>query len=245
MDHTAARPAGSAPAMRRKYWARLGGRCLAALAAVGCYLLQPSAFAVLEGMAFFHGLTPLHLLWLVWMGDMLLQLRPARAVMALGSQKQFGRYYQPGRRAGDKEALAGFIRESDRGARRVFLIWALVIAGIGALKRSGLLGRAEIFLTVAFFYVCDLVCVLVWCPFRVFWMKNRCCTTCRIFNWDHLMMFTPFLFVSGFYGGSLLALSVVVFLVWEAAFRLHPERFWEGSNQALSCKNCTDRLCGR
>ena len=89
---------------------------------------------------------------------------------------------------------------------------------------------------MVFFYLCDLVCVLVWCPFRVFLMKNRCCTTCRIFNWDHLMMFAPFLFLPGFYGWSLLGMSVVTFAVWEIAFRLHPERFWEGSNQALKCK---------
>ena len=87
--------------------------------------------------------------------------------------------------------------------------------------------------------------MVVWCPFRTFLMKNRCCTTCRIFNWDHMMMFVPFLFVPGFYGWTLAGLAAVVTVVWGVFWRRHPERFWEGSNQALRCANCTDRLCGR
>ena len=107
------------------------------------------------------------------------------------------------------------------------------------------IGRAEIFLICMFFYVCDLICVLFWCPFRVFLMKNRCCTTCRIFNWDHIMMFVPFVFSGGFYGLSLFAMSALVFAVWEAAFHLHPERFWERTNASLRCSQCSDVLCGR
>ena len=75
-------------------------------------------------------------------------------------------------------------------------------------------------------------------------MKNRCCTTCRIFNWDHMMMFSPIVFIPGVFTWTLCLAAVVVFLVWEITFALHPERFWEGSNSALHCANCTDRLCG-
>lgn len=74
-------------------------------------------------------------------------------------------------------------------------------------------------------------------------MKNRCCTTCRIFNWDHLMMFTPMLFVDSFYSWSLLAVSLAVWLLWEACVLLFPERFCELTNAALQCSQCTDKLC--
>jgi len=90
--------------------------------------------------------------------------------------------------------------------------------------------------------VCDLICVLIWCPFRLI-MKTRCCTTCRIFNWDHLMMFTPMLFVKSFFAASLLAMAIAVWAVWELCVAIYPERFWEGSNDALKCANCTDKLC--
>ena len=84
--------------------------------------------------------------------------------------------------------------------------------------------------------------MLIWCPFRLL-MRNRCCTTCRIFNWDHLMMFAPMLFVRSFYAQSLFLMSLLVFLVWELCILLHPERFLEQSNAALACANCTDKLC--
>jgi len=244
MDNIHGRQA-CANAMRRKYWVRLGFRGVAGVLSMGLYFLLPAEFALLEGMFFFGRLSILHLFWLIWMADMLCKLRPARAVLALGAQKQFGRYHVPANQAVENTVVKDFVRESNRGARRVFIVWGLLIAAIGVVKRTGWIGREVIFLLVVFFYICDLICVLVWCPFRVFLMKNKCCTTCRIFNWDHLMMFTPFLYVKGFYGWSLLGMAVLVFLVWEITFKLHPERFWEKTNRALRCGECTDRLCGK
>lgn len=230
--------------MLRKYRLRLAFRVLTAVVTVWVLLADRSAFRVLTGWGFWQRLSPLHLLWLIWMGDMVLQLIPTRQVMALGSQKQFGRWYRPA--AGwDAGALADYVRKSDRGANKVLVSWVAVTIILGVLRSAEIFGPEELLLTSVFFYVCDLICVVVWCPFRTFLMKNRCCTTCRIFNWDHMMMFVPFLFVPGFYGWTLAGLAAVVAVVWEVQWRRHPERFWEGSNQALRCANCTDRLCGR
>lgn len=230
--------------MLRKYRLRLAFRVLTAVVTVWVLLADRSAFRVLTGWGFWQRLSPLHLLWLIWMGDMVLQLIPTRQVMALGSQKQFGRWCRPA--AGwDAGALADYVRKSDRGANKVLVSWVAVTIILGVLRSAEIFGPEELLLTSVFFYVCDLICVVVGCPFRTFLMKNRCCTTCRIFNWDHMMMFVPFLFVPGFYGWTLAGLAAVVAVVWEVQWRRHPERFWEGSNQALRCANCTDRLCGR
>lgn len=230
--------------MLRKYRLRLAFRVLTAVVTVWVLLADRSAFRVLTGWGFWQKLSPLHLLWLIWMGDMVLQLIPTRQVMALGSQKQFGRWCRPA--AGwDAGALADYVRKSDRGTNKVLVSWVAVTIILGMLRSTEVFGPEELLLTSVFFYVCDLICVVVWCPFRTFLMKNRCCTTCRIFNWDHMMMFVPFLFVPGFYGWTLAGLAAVVAVVWEVQWRRHPERFWEGSNQALRCANCTDRLCGR
>ena len=230
--------------MLRKYRLRLAFRVLTAVVTVWVLLADRSAFRVLTGWGFWQKLSPLHLLWLIWMGDMVLQLIPTRQVMALGSQKQFGRWCRPA--AGwDAGALADYVRKSDRGANKVLVSWVAVTIILGMLRSTEVFGPEELLLTSVFFYVCDLICVVVWCPFRTFLMKNRCCTTCRIFNWDHMMMFVPFLFVPGFYGWTLAGLAAVVAVVWEVQWRRHPERFWEGSNLALRCANCTDRLCGR
>ena len=76
-------------------------------------------------------------------------------------------------------------------------------------------------------------------------MKTRCCTECRIFNWDHLMMFSPLLFVDGFYARSLVVMAAAVFILWEYCIMAYPERFWEMSNEALKCSSCTDKLCSQ
>ena len=60
-----------------------------------------------------------------------------------------------------------------------------------------------------------------------------------------MMMFSPIVFVPGFFTWSLCAGAIVVLVIWEVSFALHPERFYEGTNEALKCSNCTDVLCGK
>lgn len=231
--------------MRKKYMLRFVGRVLVLLAAILLYLLHPQSFAVLEGMNFFRQFSLLHLLWLLWVIDMVLQMIPSRRFIALGSQKQFGKHFQPAPRTPDKESMDGFIKTSNRSAGIILAVWILLALILGGLYLLGILDRGIMVLISTAFYVCDLICVLFWCPFRVFIMKNRCCTTCRIFNWDHFMMFAHLLFVPGFFTRSLGIASVVIFLIWEFLFFRHPERFWDRSNRALRCISCSDRLCNR
>ena len=92
--------------------------------------------------------------------------------------------------------------------------------------------------------VCDMICILFFCPFQTWFLKNKCCSTCRIYNWDYAMMFTPLFFVMKPYTWGLLALSVALLIRWEITFYLHPERFSEQTNDYLRCQNCTEKLCG-
>ena len=221
---------------------RFVARCLILSLCAALCVLAPKQFDVLTGWAFWHKPSLLHLLWLVWMGDMVLQLIPAKQNIALGSKKLFKQYFSPAQMRHDLEALKRYIVSTTKAAYRIFVIWALLIAGLGWLYGRGIIGNTGLFMVSVLFYVCDLICVLFWCPFRLM-LKNRCCTTCRIFNWDHLMMFTPMIFVRGFYAYSLLAMAVVVWIAWELSVLLHPERFWFMSNETLRCANCTDKLC--
>lgn len=229
-------------ATRKIYIARLIGRCLILLLCILLWVFDRQAFTVVEGWRFFDRFSVLHLLWLVWIADMLQQLFPIGKQVALGSRKNFASRFRAAAEPFHPQALRNHIVSATRSAGKVFLLWTAVVAVIGVLHHTGLLGTAEIFLICVFFYVCDLICVLIWCPFRIL-MKNRCCTTCRIFNWDHLMMFSPMLFIRGFFAKSLLLLSFVVWLAWELSVLLHPDRFWERSNLALRCSQCTDKLC--
>ena len=94
------------------------------------------------------------------------------------------------------------------------------------------------------FYVCDLICVLIWCPFRLI-MKNRCCTTCRIFNWDHLMMFSPLIFVGGLLTRSPWWCMAVGGLAGVGAVRDDVPGAVLGTTptRPCTCSACTDKLC--
>ena len=228
---------------RKRYQHKFTFRCLIFLATAALLFLSPEQFDVMEGWNFFRRFSVFHLLWVVWMVDMIFQLIPCRKYLPLGSQKFLLDSFRP-QKIFSPQRLMEYVRKSNRGILLVGVCWSALTALIGILYFVGVIKRNILFLLAVAFYVCDLICVLFWCPFRVWFMKNRCCTTCRIFNWDHMMMFSPFLFVPGFYTWSLLSGGIVVFIVWEASFSFHPERFWEGSNEALQCVNCTDRLCG-
>ena len=57
------------------------------------------------------------------------------------------------------------------------------------------------------------------------------------------MMFTPLIYVPGFYTRSLLIMAIIAWLVWELCVMMYPERFCEMTNAALQCSECTDKLC--
>ena len=230
--------------MRKNYIFRLIFRSMVLMASAAALILAPEIFTVLEGMNFFREFSVLHLLWVIWVWDMIQQILPVRNKLPLGSMKLFANRFRPAKDKIKDEALRTYIVTATRAAYKVFALWLALLAVIGILYYAQILNKPLLFLLSVAFYVCDLVCVLIWCPFRLM-MKTRCCTTCRIFNWDHFMMFSPMYFMGGFYGMSLALLATADFLVWEISVMLHPERFWDRSNQALKCSECTDKLCSQ
>ena len=233
---------GKTSPMRKAYFLKFTGRCIVLVFCVALGVLRPQEFDILQD--FTGRFSILHALWFVWMADMLLQLVYVKNHVPLGSQKLFRQRYIPVKGGFDGNELREYIRKRTKSAYQVFIIYAVGIAALGLLKKVGILNDIWLLVICVFFYVCDLICVLIWCPFRIF-MKTRCCTECRIFNWDHLMMFSPFLFVDGFFARSLVVMALVVFLLWEYCIMVYPERFWEGSNEALQCSSCTDKLCSQ
>ena len=229
---------------RKRYFLRFSGRVLVLIICSVLALVRPETFDILHGMNFFAGFSILHLLWGIWMLDMLFQLLPIRHHIPLGSQKLFKFRFKPIRDKFNREALRNYIRSTTVSAYKVMILWCALISVIGALYYAGVLNAIGLFMISALFYVCDLICVLFWCPFRLL-MRTRCCTTCRIFNWDHLMMFTPMLFLNGFYPRSLLIAAIAAWALWELCILIYPERFWEQTNTALRCSNCTDKLCSQ
>lgn len=228
--------------IRKAYIARLVGRCVVLVACILLFIFQPDMLDVLNGGNFFTQFSPLHILWVIWVIDMIHQLVPVKKHIPLGSQKLFKQRFQPIREKINYKALREYVISTTKAAYKIFLLWGLLLLALGFLYYTKVISAEHLFLISVVFYVCDLICVLIWCPFRLI-LKNRCCTTCRIFNWDHMMMFTPMLFINSFYSVSLLVLAFAVWVVWELCIMMYPERFWDQSNEALKCSNCTDKLC--
>ncbi|MBO5211247.1 MAG: hypothetical protein J6B80_04895 [Clostridia bacterium] len=228
--------------IRKNYFIRLILRIIILITYGALCFLKPDWFDVLDGLNFFKQLSPLHLLWLIWFIDMFQQVVPVKNQLALGSQKLFANRFKPIREKIDKKALKKYITETTASAYLVLLLWGALITAIALLYYFNYINKMWLFMISVLFYVCDLICVLIWCPFRLI-MRNRCCTTCRIFNWDHLMMFSPIIFMGGFYAVSLFVMAFFAWLMWEFCVLIYPERFWYKSNTALKCSECTDKLC--
>lgn len=242
MENNTVRKKQPVSKVRKEYILRLIGRCIVLAVCIVLLIFKPQYSSVLEGMNFFKEFSVYHILWIIWVIDMFLQLIPVKNRIPLGSQKLFKQRFKPIRDKINYKALKEYAISTTKAAYKIFIIWILLLAVLGILYYSGVIGNSVLFIISVAFYVCDLICVLIWCPFRLI-MKNKCCTTCRIFNWDHMMMFTPMMFICGFYSLSLLGMALLVWFIWEICVIVYPERFWEYSNAALKCSECTDKLC--
>ena len=188
-----------------------------------------------------RGITPLHILWGCFMIMMIRHLFPAEFVtMALKKEKRKEYNENP---LYDKTELFQFVKEQNIRAWTVMLIWLSFNAVFAALYLFGVIGKADLLMLTVFYFLSDYICILFYCPFQTFIMKNKCCVNCRIYDWGHFMMFTPMLFIKNFFSWSLFFTSLVVLIKWEIVYSKHPERFWYGSNKSLQCANCKDRTC--
>ncbi len=177
----------------------------------------------------------LMMIWFVFMFEMTLRFIPS-SMESIGCQKQFARHYVP---TEDRSPVP-------KTARTTFLVaasWVLLNGIIGVLYFAKVIDRGVLMLICLAYSVCDMVCILFFCPFQTWMMKNKCCVTCRIYNWDYAMMFTPLVFIPNVYSLTLLAMALALLVKWEITFHTHPERFFESKNACLSCENCKEKLC--
>ena len=181
--------------------------------------------------------TPIYVAaWIFLVVEMILRFFPSR-LEAMGSQKQFKRNYEP------IDANAVPVNQSWKSTALVVVAWLGLNSVFGALYFAGIFDMGILFLISLGFSVCDMICILFFCPFQTWFMKNRCCTTCRIYNWDFAMMFTPLVFVPSVYSYTLLGFALLLVLRWEITYRVHPERFSTATNKCVDCSRCEEKLC--
>lgn len=127
----------------------------------------------------------------------------------------------------------------------------LIVAGIciallivySPLYFNGIINNSILILICLFYGICDTICVLFYCPFQHWFMKNKCCVSCRIYNWDYALILSPLIFIFNIYTISLIIISLLIIIQWEIIYMLHPERFSEKTNRSLQCRYCEERLC--
>lgn len=173
--------------------------------------------------------------WAVFVLEMIFRFFPSK-FESPGCQKQFARNYI-------KSGSTDIDIQDNNATILVVLVWIIFNGIFGAMHMSGILDDGIMILLCSAYSVCDMICILFFCPFQTWFLKNKCCCVCRIYNWDYAMMFTPLFFVRKSYTWSLLALSVALLVRWEITFYKHPERFSEKTNEYLRCRNCTEKLC--
>ncbi len=175
------------------------------------------------------------IVWLVFATEIVLRLFPSRAE-SMGCQKQFKKNYIPKGNA---------IPEKQAWWRTLIMVslWFLADGTVVALYLLSVIDAGLVVLYCLFLSVLDIICILFFCPFQTFVMKNKCCASCRIYNWDYIMMFSPLFFIPSFFTVSIAGLSFALFLVWEIIYKVHPERFSVSTNAALDCSHCEEKLC--
>lgn len=174
-------------------------------------------------------------IWVAYAFEMACRFFPSR-LESMGCQKQFKRNYKP---SGESEPRL----QSPWRTFFAALAWLVLNALIGVLYYTGVIDEGILILVSLFYGVADMICILFFCPFQTWIMKNRCCTDCRIYNWDFAMMFTPLVFIPTLYTYTLLGASLLLLFRWELTVRLFPERFSEKTNCSIACASCKEKLC--
>lgn len=175
------------------------------------------------------------LIAIIFIIEMLLRFFPS-SLESMGCQKQFAKNFIP------TECVKPTVNTAPT-TFLVALVWILLNGAIGVLYFTKLIDEGILALISLAYSVCDMICILFFCPFQTWIMKNKCCGSCRIYNWDYAMMFTPLVFIPSPYTYTVLGMALLLLIYWEIIFKIHPERFFENTNAGLSCVNCREKLC--
>ena len=173
--------------------------------------------------------------WIFFAIEMLLRFFPSN-IESMGCQKQFKKNFIP------TEQTKPNIPKK-RGTFITLTSWLLLNGVIAALYFLNVIDAGILILISLVYSVCDMICILFFCPFQTWFMKNKCCGSCRIYNWDYVMMCTPLVLIPNLFTIGLFSLALSLLIVWEIAVARHPERFSEATNAALRCANCKEKLC--
>ena len=186
--------------MMKRYIVKLWIRIFIFLFVACLYLSDRQSLETFIYQPFYLGITPLHVLWVVFMSMMLTHLFPKEPFTMALLKSEKNKYEEVPNYS--KLELLEFIQDQNIKAWKVMLVWLIGNGIVGLLYSFDIIGKAELIFLSVFYFLCDYICILFYCPFQSHIMKNKCCVNCRIYDWGHFMMFTPLVFIKSFYSLS-------------------------------------------
>ena len=187
-----------------------------------------------------------HPIWLVtiWIVGMWASVKSLFCInRPKGATKHRGKHYIASKKSVDDIKIKKEIKRQTKQAMKILALWIVFILVEGLFYLLNVISEKTIIVGAISLRVFERLFVLVWCPFGAI-MKNKCCTTCRIYGWDQLMLNSPLVFIPSILSYALILISTIYFIEWEISIKRHPERFLQVSNEAIRCPNCHE-LCGR
>lgn len=227
--------------MFKRYLIKFFIRIIIFLCVLFVYLFNKDLLLELITTPIRYGITPLHIIWLIFVIMMLVHLFPKDS-LTMALLKAEKKKYETIENYSELD-LYKYLQNQNFRAWLVMLSWLLLNSVFGLLYAFKFIDEADLYMLTVFYFLCDYICILIYCPFQSHIMKNKCCVNCRIYDWGHFMMFTPMVFIRSFYTWSLFFLSCIVLIRWELIYARHPERFWSGSNKNSQCLHCKDKTC--
>jgi len=177
------------------------------------------------------------LLWLLLMLEQLVVVFPKT-----NNKTPFGKLFSRHYKEVENYDKSKLLKESTIYNKRsviTFFLWILMIYVIYLIYKINLIDDNHVFFLSVVFYFFDHFCINVWCPFHKILVRNKCCNTCRIFNWGHFMIYSPLIVINNnYYTTSLVLMALSVLIQWEIQHYLYPQRFYEISNENLKCSSC-------
>ena len=185
-----------------------------------------------------------HPIWLVtiWIVGMWTAIKSLLCIdRPKGATKHKKRYYIACK-ISDDVRVKNNIKKQSRQAAKILILWIVFLIAEGVFYHYDIISEKTIIVGTISLRIFDKLFILIWCPFGAI-MKNKCCTTCRIYGWDQLMLNSTLVFIPSIPSYSLILISMMYFIEWEISIKRHPERFLQVSNEAIKCP-CYE-LCGR
>lgn len=227
--------------MMKRYLIKFSIRIIVFLSIFSLYLIDKDYLWYLVTKPIHLGITPMHIVWLGFMLMMFYHIFPKEPFTMALLKSEKDKYHEV--KDYDEIGLFHFVKYQNQRAWIVMLVWLLFNAIFGLLFAFQFIDEPDLYMLTVFYFLCDYICILIYCPFQSHIMKNKCCVNCRIYDWGHFMMFTPMVFIRNFYTWSLFFMSCIVLIRWELIYAKFPERFWSGSNKNLQCAHCKDKTC--